>query len=223
MEQEIIEIGKVPQIDNDKNFYEVNEKIVGYLKRRIRSSFEYQYLMSFIKSKHGIDSCIYHKNYSVTNGFQVEIHHTPFTITDIIWTVCNKHIKLYDKFTEDKICVEVMELHYKLMVGLTPLCPTCHKLVHSSKIDIHPDSIYSKGWIEWYKNYEQFVEDSVTDKYEKAIALSKKKTDISQYPKILEKKQIILVSDNSNQITTDVYKKLLIDDKLSKLEETNGC
>lgn len=207
----------IPETDIDMKFYETDPKTSEYLKKMIRSSYEYKMLMAFIKRDPEFSCCVFHRNYSAYNGLTIEIHHEPFTITDIIETVCRKQIFDNKYFTEKSIANEVMESHYMLEVGLVPLCPTCHELVTNNKLEIPPQSIISDGWKEWYTKYYTHVSDNMVEKYERAIQLSKKDEKNIIYPEIVTKRKQILIAGNESPTTNLEYKKLLIDSKLDDL------
>lgn len=207
-----IDIIHDPQID--RKFYEVDQKTIDYLKRYIRSSYEYKTLVMFLKSIPEFSSCVFHRNFSFQNGLPVEIHHEPFTITDIIKTTCEKQLKLNKFFTERSIGNEVMENHYSFKVGLVPLCPTCHELVHSKKLKISPESILTKGWVDWFEENYPYHDDLVVEKYED-VKDNKKNLN---YPEIVSKKKQLIVSDKVERLTNAECKKMLIDSKIDDLE-----
>lgn len=208
---------KIPEPQFDMKFVEYDDKLIAHLKKLIRGSFEYVYLMQYIKKYIQADSCIFHKNYSVRNGLSIEIHHEPFTITDIIKTVCEKQLKFNNFFTERTICNDVMESHYSLEVGLVPLCPTCHELVGSGKLKIPIKSILSDGWKVWYQKNSTYADDLVEEKYQDAIQREKNETVNNVYPEIVSKKQQLINVVEFKQIGEKECRKLLIEDKINNL------
>lgn len=214
-DSDIEKIDHIPEPDFNMKFVEYDDKLLKHLKRLIRGSLEYVSLMNFLKTS-GFSSCVFHPGYDMKNGLKIEMHHEPFTITDIIRTVCDKQLKLNKFFTERSICNEVMESHYNFEVGLVPLCPTCHELRHNNeKLKIHPKSVICEGWKLWYEKYKSFADDLVCEKYEKFAELMKK--DVA-YPEIISKKNVYLEVKSQERISDKECHKLLIDSKIDNLE-----
>lgn len=132
---ELPEITYNPDVD-----FEDSKSVEHYVKACkmiIRNSKEYKELMSFLKSKMGMDTCFFLPNVKKEKGSKVsiEMHHTGFVMEDIIKTI------LYDLYDNDEeydcqsVAEKVMYYHYKGFISLTALSSTAHQLIHE------PDSM----------------------------------------------------------------------------------
>ena len=124
--------------DDIKTFEDPKElhKFVVRTKFYIRKSNEYEDLMKFLKNSRGMNCCGVHPNIRSYDGFQINIHHTPLTIEDILYIVINKRLQRNESMKQAEIAKEVMELHYIGLVGLYPLCETCHEYAHGDNNDL---------------------------------------------------------------------------------------
>ena len=217
--QEIVILG-VPE-PNIEEYDLTNEKqYMKYLfaiERECRRSFEYKQLMRFLKDNCGMDKDSFLENMNVENGAKVEIHHSPLTLFDIVCTVVNKRNDLGESMSVPMVAKEVMYQHYKLNVGLIPLCKTVHELVHNQYIFIPAWAVLG--------NYREFL-----NQYDKWVPLEVKANlrdletescnfNMDEMCKVLEHHIVpIRVNDDDYNITDEEsYKKINeILDRLNK-------
>lgn len=209
-----IHLDEIPETGFDMKYTFVNVKYYKNVVSTVRRTIEYKELIQFMKQELDVNHCSFYEGYSMENGYTIELHHAPFTLFDYVETVCTKHMK-EDGYVETmKIVEEVNRLHYLFMVGLTPLNPTAHKLVHSGNLKVHP-KIITGEWKLFYSEYSNYMSSAVIDKYNDAVLLED--TEDPSIPKILEYKPVKLVTPNlmltSNELTALVY-----DAKLKKIE-----
>lgn len=129
-------------LEDDKEF----EKYIRDVESQVRRSFEYKEFIKYIRENYAMDTDAFLKDVSNrdTFGIKIEIHHYPFTLRDIVEIVVRKR-KYYNESVElQMVAKEVMELHYKLMVGLIPLSQTVHELAHNGKIFIPVDKVLGR-------------------------------------------------------------------------------
>ena len=121
------------------------------LERLVRQSFEYRWLISYLKRSEGMDQCSFLENVSSRDNTKVkiEIHHSPLTLFDICLAVFRKRQANGEDLNINNVAYEVMWLHYIGWVGLIPLSATVHELVHNNYIFIPTDKV--RG------NYQQFI------------------------------------------------------------------
>lgn len=126
-------------------------KYFSAIESEIRSSFEYREMIYFIKTNYDMDQCAFIKC-DPTDGYniRIEIHHSPFTLFDIVVIVYRKRLYYGEPMESHMVAKEIMVLHYKLLVGLIPLSKTAHQLVHDGKLFIPSSNVLG--------NYRQFVE-----------------------------------------------------------------
>ena len=211
----IIHLDDIPDIDFDMKMTSVNEKYYKYVTKMCRHTPEYRDFIQFMKHNLNVDHCSFYEGYSIKNGFTIELHHAPFTLYDYVEACCTKSMSKNGWVETFKICEEVISLHYKFMVGLTPLNPTAHKLVHSDVLPVHPKIIIG-DWKGFYGEYSAWLSEAAIKKYEDAIAMEKK-TDIPGVPEILEYAPTILKT-NLPKLTEKDLDKMVIENKIKMLE-----
>lgn len=206
---------------------EMNKKeLIKYFEAEIRDSFEYKYLIDLFKNTLDIKSCVFFKNYSITNGFKLEFHHHPFTLYDYVEAVVNKQMDEHNDDSdeggnyvyENEVEKETVMLHYRLMVGLVPLNPTAHAQVHDGKLEIHPDLIVG-NYDKFVTEYNKYLSESARNKYELYKERYKKGSSTAElvYPDNFKYEPTIINASNKYLITTDKINNLLIGDKLNKI------
>lgn len=177
------------------------------MKKNIHHSYEYEELMWFLKHKHGLSHCGIHPNISVYNGFQIEIHHTPFTITDIITIVTKKRMDRNESLKMTDINREIMELHYLGVIGLYPLCQLCHPLAHAEDNELFIPLNSTFGDADKFVDiYHDYMTDTMKTKWDNIVVLNKGYSLIEQeLPLSVRAKYIYIETEDgsfSNQIST---------------------
>lgn len=151
-------------------------KFIKSCERLIRSSLEYRDYIQYLKENVGMDACAFFSNVNKDNNkrVRIEVHHAPLTLYDICDVVLRKYEALGSKLCALDIAEEVMNLHYKNMVGLIPLSKTLHEVIHSeSEKLIIPASVIYGDYKQFLKEYSEYVTDGIYEKYEKLIRDSK--------------------------------------------------
>lgn len=215
----VIHLEEIPNPDFDMKYYEYNEKTIKKLEIAIRGSFEYKGLFLFIKTYLNVDHCSFYEGYSMKNGLTIELHHAPFTLYDITEAVVAKSVHDKGYFETFRVVEEVNKLHYQFLIGLTPLNPTAHKLVHSGKLPVHPKIIIG-NWKEFYTMYQAFLNETAIKKYEDALALEEAKKEV-EIPMIMNYKPSRIESPIKLPTSEDIQ-KWIVDSKLAKLEDLSG-
>ena len=214
----VIKVLDIPEVQLDGKYKIIDEKVVKYIEKRVRNSYEYREFVKYLKYTLDIDSCIFYKGFKIQNGFSVEIHHSPFTLFEYVHTVCNKHLELNRGYFYDlEVAEEVTKLHYEFLVGLVPLNPTAHELVHSGQLEIHPDLIIG-SYKQFIYEYQEWLPDEIKNKLDDIEEL--KKTPSDKIPTILQKNKVLLITPYnplSNKVIDNyVETKLLAIDKLGE-------
>ena len=220
-ENNIIHIDEIPDPGFDMKYYEFDEKQVKKVEVGIRSSFEYRGIIQFIKHNLNVNHCSFYEGYSMKNGLTIELHHSPFTLYDITEAVMAKSIKEKGYWETFRIIEEVNRLHYEFKIGLTPLNPTAHKLVHNQTLAVHPKIVIG-FWKDFYGEYQAYLSEAAVSKYREMVDMESKNDEDLKIPKILEYKPTIIQSP-IQAITQELVDKLYIDSKLNKLEEYNNA
>src|SRR5690554_5397115 len=115
------------------------KKLITYLKKMCRGSFEYKQYIRHFKEVLEITRCKVFGIDVTEIPVGLEIHHTPFSLESIVFAVLNKKVQREGLPLDPKdIAEEVMKLHFDGKVGLIPLTKTMHEAVHSMAIHVKP-------------------------------------------------------------------------------------
>ena len=151
-------------------------KFIERVKRIVRSSKEYKDYIRYLKENMDMNKCAFFSNIKHTkeNKVQIEIHHDPFTLDDLVRIVIEKQMAEGNPLNDLDIADEVMELHYNDMVGLIPLSKTIHEVIHSDaqKI-ILPLNLCYGNYKAFVDEYQDYMEDDILTRLEKKIEATK--------------------------------------------------
>lgn len=164
------------------------KKFIDRIKKIIRSSKEYKDYIQYLKENVGLDSCVFFQK--VNNGekkkgrISIEMHHEPFCLEDYVRVVLTKYIDEGLPINDLLIADEVMEIHYRNMVGLVPLSKTMHEMVHNSTKIIIPLHMCYGQYSQFLEEYDKWIdkgddEYNLYDKLEKKIDMTNNLTDES--------------------------------------------
>lgn len=178
-------IGELPEIEDTQN-YDLNnpkdlERFIKDVKSEVRTSFEYRELIRYLKEYAGFDRSGISQNISNSDGSKVkiEIHHTPLTIEDIVRIIYEKRRFYHEDLSLEMVAKEVMECHYKCIVGLYPLTATEHELVHNGYLFIPPQDVFGRYDL-FVLNYGQFMEPEDKETLEEIEAYGQNFDHMSQ-------------------------------------------
>lgn len=148
------------------------------VKNMIRKSKEYREYIAFLKKHMHMDKCVVFKNLNTENKrYSIELHHTPFTLAEIINVVVSKRQALGESLNPFLTAEEVMELHYDDKVGLINLSITAHELTESGRIFIPLQWIYQRYDL-FVNEYEEYMDSTLKSKIEMIIQMSNQCGDI---------------------------------------------
>jgi len=190
-------------------FYDESEfkKFVKAVEKMVRKSDEYSRFIFDLKCNKGLDSCAILNN--IKDGIEdsmadIEFHHYPFTLYDIVSVVTEKMLFCKEKVSTFTVAKRVIDLHLNHMVGVVPLCVTVHQLVHAGSIFINLNSVYGyyDKFIEEYK--DQIISNGLMESYNKIVEMSKKnvsysKDDILRYIPLKEKLKPLHEEDSEEE------------------------
>lgn len=154
-------------------------KFIKMVESIVRTSPEYKAYIKFLKDDMDMSRCVILHNIYNGNGktYTIEIHHEPFSLFAIVEIVLNKWEVLGKKFNPFLIAEEVMGLHYDGKIGLVPLTKTMHELVTVGKTFIPLHFIY-QNYVDFYNEYEPYIDDSIKDLIEYKVDMSLKCAEI---------------------------------------------
>ena len=154
------EISLEPYDFNDEKDF---DRYIKDCKRIVRQSFEYKQFIAELKNKMGMNKCAFLNISAEENPkVKIEIHHYPFTLDDLINKVFNKRSYYHESLSVYVVAKEVLELHYKVMVGLIPLSETVHELYHSGRLFIPIDKIFGRYQL-FITYYQPFIDPDLLD------------------------------------------------------------
>lgn len=208
----------------DKN----REELIKYFEKGIRDSFEYKWMIDLFKTVLDVKSCVFFKNYSIDNGMKLEFHHHPFTLYDYVEAVVNKQIaknavdneeEERDYVYENDVMRETTMIHYKLMVGLVPLDPTSHGLVHDHKLDI-PAQLIIGDYEKFYSEYYNYISEAAKAKYQEFLNENPVTAEL-EYPENYKYKPAVIKASNKQLITVEKVDRLMLSNKLDRITNDN--
>lgn len=147
-------------------------KFIKSIERMIRSSREYK---RYIELLRGNISALNFDNIlsNITNAdTELEFHHYPFTLYELVDMVCVEKFLKKEKFNTFSVSKEVMELHYKNMVGLVPLTKTNHELAHNGNLFFSSKQVFGD-----YKKLVERFGDTVSSEIKEKLKRIEELTD----------------------------------------------
>ena len=167
-----------PVFKNKKSRY----KYCTEVKSLVRKTPEYREWVSFLKNNLGMYGCDVFRNLDNSpesrKHYTVELHHTPFTLMEIVDTVVSKREYYGESLDIYDVAEEILCLHFDGKVGLINLTKTAHELAEKGRIFIPLQRIYHQGYIEFVNDYEEFMTPQLKNKIELIIQMSQKCPDI---------------------------------------------
>lgn len=199
----IIRIDEIPEPEIDGYYKAITPKFISYVEKLCRSSHEYRKLIDFLKNTLNIKSCAYMSNYNIDNGFNIEFHHHPLTLFDIVETIAfkQKEENEDERVSDMEIAKEVLIVHYRLIIGLIPLNPTVHEAIHSEKLFCHPEMVLG-DWRIFLEEYGPFLSERVKTKLQEMEAMAKE-IPYTHIPDVLKQKPLFLDFDRKMLIDYD--------------------
>jgi len=163
---------------------DIDKKLIAYLKKMCRGSYEYREYMNHFKDVLENTKCkvlgIDINEVPIT----IEIHHTPFSLETIVSVVTARMFDVQGVPIDPKdISEEVMRLHYEGKIGLIPLTSTIHEAVHSNTIHVKPSDIYG-NYQAFFEEYEEYFDEDAIDHYNNVISLSDEEVDLYNKEKL---------------------------------------
>ena len=134
---------------------DINDKLIKRIERIIRSSIEYKEYIKFLKEELDLNYCSFFSNVN-WDDVTIEMHHSLFTLYDITVIVLNKQLINNINVTVWDVADEVMLIHYRNIIALTPLSTTVHELVHTGDVFV-PLQMQYGDWITFWNEYKNYM------------------------------------------------------------------
>lgn len=156
-----IKIDVIPPFDIEDYNLSDDKDTFSYLtniERVCRNSRCYKKLIDFLRNYVDMNKCSFYKNINNidTTSIKIHIHHTPFTLFDIVNVIYSKRMANGESLSVPMVAKEVMFCHYNMWVGLIPLSETVHELVHNGYLFIPTDAVYGK-YMEFVNTYKDYL------------------------------------------------------------------
>lgn len=146
---------------------DLTEKVIGYIEKEVRGSYEYGKYISYLKNELDLTKCSLLPNIDCSDGAaSLEFHHYPLNLYEITEAVGKEMIdELSDNETVScfDIAERVMEEHYKGNIGLVPLTKSLHKMAHNKAIII-PISKVNGNYKSFVSKYNNFIDIDIKDR-----------------------------------------------------------
>lgn len=196
----IIKIEELPPYEiQDYDVFDEKDfrKYINDVKRSVRNSLEYRQYVQYLRNYMNMNECSYFENVNNIENtkIKIEIHHSPYTLEDIVVTVFNKRVFYNEPIDVEDVAKEVMYLHYFLMVGLIPLSETVHQLVHNQFIFVPTNKVVGN-----YKEFEAMYDNWIPLETKEKIKSYEDRTllyNIEIDKALLEQRQIPLELQDS--------------------------
>ena len=198
----ILNIDDIPYDIEDYDLYNEKDfkKYIADIERIVRQSREYKTFIQYLRSFMNMNHSYFMPNVSNidTTKIKIELHHTPFTLYDIVMTIFNKRKDNDESLSCFLVAKEVCYIHYFLYVGLIPLSKTEHKLAHKQSLFVPIDKVLGR--------YDKFIE--MYDKYIPEDAMARYNTykemtnnyNFIQNTQILNLKPTYIQYNNNNYL-----------------------
>lgn len=194
-------------LDDDKDF----KKFLKDVESQVRRSFEYQEFIKYLRENMNMNRCSFLKDVTNLDTFaiKIELHHYPFSLADICQIVYNKRSYYNESLELQMVAKEVMQLHYKLLVGLIPLSETVHEVYHSGRLFIPTDAVIGRYRL-FIDLYKPFIDPQLLDSINRAEKYTMEKATVMDTTIIEQNKVHYRVTD-SRFLLPDINK---IDDNM---------
>jgi hypothetical protein len=158
----------------DENAY---KKFIKQTERLIRKSKEYtKYIETLRTNVPALNYDSIMSNISNADA-SLELHHYPLNLYTIVEIVLNHHLMKKDKVTSFSIAKEVMECHFRNIIGLVSLATTNHQLAHLSSIFLDKRQVFG-DYERFLEEYKDAITVDVKEKIERLNQLSENNSAI---------------------------------------------
>lgn len=187
----------VKEFDKTDAYIEVSEelddKLIKYIEREVRNSFEYRQYINYLKNELDLTKCAILKGIDIKEtAVRLEFHHYPFTLFDIVGIVGKSMVENLaenEKISCFDISERVVMEHFKNNIGLVPLTLSMHKAAHNRAIFIPIEKV-NGNYKEFIARYNDYIDRDLLEKVHE-IELSSNDDDIKNYNEAKLKKNIL--------------------------------
>lgn len=218
----IVTLPEIPEYDEED--YDLTDtrdfkKYIDDIKAIVRRSFEYRQFISYIREWYGMTESAQFENINGEGGgVKIEIHHTPFSLYDIVMAVYTKRAFYHEDLSVFMVAKEVMELHYKMIIGVYPLTLTEHELVHNGYLFIPTYKVFGHYDI-FRKMYEQFIDPELLDTLDDIEQYSRVSYDEEQTKRLLGQANIYLDTSGAYSLPILEDLRLALSERVDQIKQ----
>ena len=117
------------------------KRFIKSVERMVRTSSQYHKYIGFLNNDMKLNRCAILGNIEKSQA-DIEMHHYPFTLYDIVYLNVMKRILSDEKFNTFLVATSVLEDHYDNIIGVVPVSKIAHDLAHSGEIFITLHSVF---------------------------------------------------------------------------------
>lgn len=219
----IIILEEIPQYDQEDYDLSDSREFNKYLKdieKSVRQSYEYRELIKYGRMYGNLGVSAGFENVNGNNsGVKIEVHHTPFSLYDIVKIVYDKRAFYHEDLSVEMVAKEVMECHYKQLVGLYPLSQTEHELVHKGYLFIPTNKIFANYQL-FVSLYDQFIDDDIKTTLENIEEFSRVAySEEHHYQQLLRQSNVYLDTSGSYSLPVMDDLKAALTDRVSQIKQ----
>jgi len=187
----------VYDLNDDKDF----NKYIKDVEKTVRQSIEYKTFIRYLKENFGMNQCAFLQNTAPEEygGPTIEIHHTPYTLFDIVNIVFRKRQYNQESLSIYMVAEEILKLHYNFLVGLVPLSETVHQLVHSGRLFVPLNKVLGRYKL-FTDIYYPFIEPEMLDTLKMLEKATDENSEVGDTTILNTNKIVYNISDQRYQL-----------------------
>ena len=186
-------INNIKSVDSDNNIVLINTKddyniineyyftggsnkevnrFIKAVKILIRRSPEYKKYIRTLALKYKLNKDVLMANID-DNKVDLEYHHYPFTLNDIVEIVLEHHLDNNINTTSISLAEDIMKLHFENIIGVARLTKTNHELVHQGGLYVPLTSVFGDV-NEFINRFYNYIPDEMIKKYNQLVEIQEK-------------------------------------------------
>jgi hypothetical protein len=154
-------------LDDEKT----RDKIIKEIVSQVRRCPEYGRYRDYLIDNLDMGNCSILTNLDAEEleNAEVELHHYPFTLYDIVEMVIGQMEFERVRFSTMAVAHRVMASHWKNFIGLVPLVKTIHELVHAGQYFLDPRLVFG-NWREFLIQNRKGLTESIANRLSVIVA-----------------------------------------------------
>ena len=163
------------QLEYYKSYFvdgQAYSKFIKGVEKACRTSEDYKRYIGYVRNEVGLDRCSFLGNVEGEVA-ELEFHHYPFTLYECASIITDHVIARGGKVSTLSVAKELMDAHYRNLVGGVMLSKTAHDLAHAGKLFVNLNQVFGNvnGFVERYKDG---ITQETADSLNELVELSEK-------------------------------------------------